>query len=214
MQRAEHGMSSAGEQRPDLQPTLRYIIRYVVREIPPYMQQVQHHQHQQQAAEPTWALIKETTEILPVGCRRMWMRELHPQQLQQAPHLEPVFHVRAALIPRRSISSRIGGERQDTTAALYRGAAGLEKATQKARDSTEKAAAAATQAAEAVAAAYAATRAATATAGVAAGAAAASRAQVTNTPLYNMEWIVHDDFPRLPRRHAMRPTTGLHQPVV
>lgn len=134
MQSAERGISFAPEQRPDLQPTLRYIVRYVLRETPPFMQQ------QQQPAEPTWALIKETTEILPPGGRRMWMRELHPHQLQQALHSEPVFRLCPAPVHRRSTSTA-GADGHDTAAAVYRGAAGLERATRQAMEATEKAAA-------------------------------------------------------------------------
>lgn len=192
MQQGGNRVTFVGEERPDLGPTLRYVIRYAVRDAALSLPQQSH--YERPLAEPTWALIKEATEILPAGRRRMWVQELHPDQVQQALQSEPVFRVRLVPITRHS-NSRRSEEREHTSSPVYRGIEALERAAAKAKEATEQAAVAATHAAAIAASAYQATRSATASAGIAAGAAAAAKVQVTNTPLYNMEWGSQTNLP-------------------
>ncbi|KAL8432301.1 hypothetical protein Efla_000885 [Eimeria flavescens] len=193
MQRATRRVRFLTEDRPDVLPTLRYVIRYAVREPSPAVLP----QHVQELpAEPAWALIKETTEILPTGAQRLWVQQLQPNQLQLALQCQPAFHGRVASGAYGSGGCRGGLPHHEAARPVYRGAAALERAVAKAKESTQQAAAAAAQAAEAVAAAYTAARAATATAGVAAGAAAAAKARVTNMPPYTMELRISEEYPR------------------
>ncbi|KAL8448150.1 hypothetical protein Emed_003963 [Eimeria media] len=184
-----------GGNQSELLPTVRYVIRYAVREVgpnqlPPHLQGL--------PIEPAWALVKETTEVLPEGQRRLWVQELQPSQLQRALRSQPVFHADLSPLPAApaaapaaaaaaaagSSSRRNRAQQHESGRPVYRGAAALERAVEKARESAEQAAAAVRQAESAAAAAASACIVATATAGVAAGAAAAAKARVTNMPPY------------------------------
>ncbi|KAL8271214.1 hypothetical protein Esti_004875 [Eimeria stiedai] len=191
---------------PDLLPTVRYVIRYAVREVgpgqlPPHLQGL--------PAEPAWALVKETTEVLPEGQRRLWVHELQPSQLQRVLRSQPVFQadfstrpadVAADAAAAAGGSSRRRAHQHESEDPDFRGAAALERAVEKTRESTEQATAAARQAESAAAAAKTACIVATASAGVAAGAAAAAKARVTNMPPYTLEARVPDEsLGRVPR---------------
>ncbi|KAL8455317.1 hypothetical protein Emag_000901 [Eimeria magna] len=196
MQRASRRVRFRREGQPDLLPTVRYVIRYAVREVgpgqlPPHLQGL--------PAEPAWALVKETTEVLPEGQRRLWVQELQPSQLQRVLQSQPVFQADFSPRPGDAAAAAAGGgsrrraQQHESGGPVYRGAAALARAVEKAKESTEQAAAAARQAESAAAAAATACIVATATAGVAAGAAAAAKARVTNMPPYTLDVRVPND---------------------
>ncbi|KAL8428501.1 hypothetical protein ACSSS7_007196 [Eimeria intestinalis] len=202
MQRATRRVRFLREGQPDLPPTVRYVIRYAVREaapgqLPPHLSGL--------PAEPAWALVKETTEVLPEGQRRLWVQELQPSQLQRVLQSQPIFQPDFNPRPADAAAPAGGGNstrahQHETGGPVYRGAAALERAVQKAKESTEQAIAAVRQAERAAAAAATACIVAIATAGVAAGAAAAAKARVTNMPPYTLEARVPDEsLARVPR---------------